>query len=76
MPRGVTIGATHYPAKEAVRDVCRGIGGDVTDLDGDAFLRHLLEPHPDYELKRGAGCARHRQVRASRLARHPQKCPT
>ncbi|MFD9511253.1 hypothetical protein [Streptomyces mirabilis] len=45
VPRGITIGATRYPTKEAVRNVCRdivqryGIGGDVTDPDDDAFCR-------------------------------------
>ncbi|MFJ4585553.1 DCL family protein [Streptomyces echinatus] len=68
MPRGVTIGATHYPTKEAVRDVCRsivqryGIGGDVTDPDDDAFLPHLLERHAEYEMKRGAGIAHFRVI--------------
>ncbi|MER6332632.1 DUF3223 domain-containing protein [Streptomyces sp. NPDC001034] len=66
VPRGITIGATHYPTKEAVRNVCRGIvqrygiGGDVTDPDDDAFLRHLLERHPEYDLKRGSGIAHFR----------------
>ncbi|MDX3589067.1 DCL family protein [Streptomyces europaeiscabiei] len=68
MPRGITIGATRYPTKEAVRDVCRsivqryGIGGDVTDPDDDAFLRHLLECHPEYDLKRGDGIAHFRVI--------------
>ncbi|MFJ8143333.1 DCL family protein [Streptomyces sp. NPDC096013] len=68
MPRGITIGATHYPTKEAVRDVCRGIvqrygaGGDVTDPDDDAFCRDLLERHPEYDLKRGAGIAHFRVI--------------
>jgi hypothetical protein len=68
VPRGITIGATHYPTKEAVRDVCRGIvqrygvGGDVTDPDDDAFLRGLLERHPEYDLKRGPGIAHFRVI--------------
>jgi hypothetical protein len=68
MSKGITIGTTHYRTKEAVRDACRGIvqrygiDGDVTDLDDDAFLRHLLERHPDYDLKRGAGIAHFRVV--------------
>ncbi|MFJ2736068.1 DCL family protein [Streptomyces sp. NPDC087317] len=68
MPRGITIGATRYPTKEAVRDVCRGIvqrygiGGDVTGSDDDGFLRHLLERHPEYDLKRGAGVAHFRVI--------------
>ncbi|MEV0693047.1 DCL family protein [Streptomyces sp. NPDC050388] len=68
MPRGITIGATHYPTKEAVRNICRGIvqrygiGGDVTDPQDDAFLRHLLERHPEYDLKRGAGIAHFRVI--------------
>ncbi|MFF1717363.1 DCL family protein [Streptomyces sp. NPDC058268] len=63
MRRGITIGATHYPTKEAVRNVCRrivqryGIGGVVTDPDDDAFCRHLLECHPEYDLKQGVGIA-------------------
>ncbi|MFE2709703.1 DUF3223 domain-containing protein [Streptomyces mirabilis] len=66
--RGITIGTTHYPTKEAVRNVCRGIvqrygiGGDVTDPDDDAFCRHLLECHPKYDLKRGAGIAHFRVI--------------
>ncbi|MDQ0577880.1 DCL family protein [Streptomyces rishiriensis] len=68
MPRGITIGPTHYPTKEAVRNVCRsivqryGIGGDVTGPDDDAFLRHLLEYHPEYDLKRGDGIAHFRVI--------------
>lgn len=68
MPRGITIGTTHYRTKEAVRDVCRsivqryGIGGDVTGSDDDTFLHHLLELHPDYDLKRGAGIAHFRVI--------------
>ncbi|MFG2662278.1 DCL family protein, partial [Streptomyces sp. NPDC048425] len=68
MPRGITIGTTHYTTKEAVRDVCRsivqryGIGGDVTEPDDDTFLRHLLERHPEYDLKRGAGIAHFRVI--------------
>ncbi|MFM9499796.1 DCL family protein [Streptomyces galilaeus] len=68
MPRGITIGATPYPTKEAVRNVCRsivqryGIGGDVTGPDDDAFLRHLLERHPEYDLKRGNGIAHFRVI--------------
>lgn len=63
MRRGIAIGTTHYPTKEAVRNVCRsivqryGIGGIVTDPDDDAFCRHLLERHPEYDLKRGVGIA-------------------
>ncbi|MEU9438340.1 DUF3223 domain-containing protein [Streptomyces sp. NPDC048252] len=63
LPRGITIGPTHYPTKEAVRNICRsivqryGIDGDVTGPDDDAFLRHLLECHPEYDLKRGDGIA-------------------
>lgn len=66
MPRGITIGAIHYPTKEAARDVCRsivqryGIGGDVTDPEDDAFLRHLLERHPEYDIKRGIGISHFR----------------
>lgn len=68
MPRGITIGATHYRTKEAVRDVCRsivqryGVDGDVTGPDDDAFLHHLLERHPDYDLKRGSGIAHFRVI--------------
>ncbi|MDX3762604.1 DUF3223 domain-containing protein [Streptomyces sp. AK02-04a] len=68
MRRGITIGTTHYPTKEAVRNVCRGIvqrygiGGDVTDPDDDAFCRHLLECHPEYDLKRGTGIAHCRVI--------------
>ncbi|MFJ9721104.1 DCL family protein [Streptomyces sp. NPDC101213] len=68
VPRGIIIGATHYPTKEAVRNVCRGIlqrygvGGDVTDPDDDAFLRCLLERHPEYDLKQGAGIAHFRVI--------------
>lgn len=68
VPRGITIGATHYPTKEAVRNVCRGIvqrygiDGDVTDPDDDAFCRNLLECHPEYDLKRGAGVAHFRVI--------------
>ncbi|MER5908619.1 DUF3223 domain-containing protein [Streptomyces mirabilis] len=39
-----------------------GIGGDVTDPDDDAFCRHLLECHPEYDLKRGAGIAHFRVI--------------
>jgi hypothetical protein len=66
VPRGITIGATHYPTKESVRDVCRGIvqrygiDGDVTDPADDTFLRLLLERHPEYDLKRGVGIAHFR----------------
>ncbi|MFC8875998.1 DCL family protein [Streptomyces ardesiacus] len=68
MARGIIIGATHYPTKEAVRGVCRGIvqrygiGGDVTDPDDDSFLRLLLERHPEYDLKRGDGIAHFRVI--------------
>ncbi|MFE0449099.1 DCL family protein [Streptomyces fungicidicus] len=68
MPRGITIGATHYPTKKAVLEVCRdivrryGVGGEVTDPDDDAFLRHLLERHPQYDLKRGDGIAHFRVI--------------
>ncbi|MFE6891986.1 DCL family protein [Streptomyces sp. NPDC057694] len=68
MPRGITIGTTHYRTKEAVRDVCRGIvrrygtNGEVTQPDDDEFLRHLLERHPEYDLKRGAGIAHFRII--------------
>ncbi len=68
MPRGFTIGTTHYRTKEAVRDVCRGIvqrygvDSDVTDPDDDTFLRHLLERHPDYDVKRGVGIANFRVI--------------
>ncbi|MFC7897565.1 DCL family protein [Streptomyces sp. NPDC057381] len=68
MARGIIIGATHYPTKEAVRDVYRGIvqrygiGGDVTDPDDDSFLRLLLERHPEYDLKRGDGIAHFRVI--------------
>jgi hypothetical protein len=64
--RGISIGATHYPSKESVRDVCRGIvqrygiGGNVTDPADDTFLRLLLERHPEYDLKRGVGIAHFR----------------
>ncbi|MEU3341961.1 DUF3223 domain-containing protein [Streptomyces sp. NPDC006668] len=68
MPRGITIGATHYPTKEAVRNICRaivqryGIGGDVTDPEDDSFLRDLLKCHPEYDLKRGIGIAHFRVI--------------
>ncbi|MEU9646487.1 DUF3223 domain-containing protein [Streptomyces sp. NPDC048188] len=68
MARGIIVGATHYPTKEAVRDVCRGIvqrygiGGDVTNPDDDSFLRLLLERHPEYDLKRGEGIAHFRVI--------------
>ncbi|MFD3481350.1 DCL family protein [Streptomyces sp. NPDC058695] len=68
MPRGITIGTTHYPTKEAVRDVCRGIvrrygtNAEVTEPDDDEFLRHLLERHPEYDLKRGSGIAHFRVI--------------
>ncbi|KOV93738.1 DCL family protein [Streptomyces sp. NRRL B-3648] len=64
----MTIGVTRYPTKEAVRDVCRsivqryGIGGNVTAPDDDAFLRHLVERHPEYDLKRGDGIAHFRVI--------------
>jgi hypothetical protein len=68
VPRGITIGATRYPTKEAVRNICRsivqryGIGGDITEPDDDAFCRDLLERHPEYDLKRGAGIAHFRVI--------------
>lgn len=76
MPKGITIGTTHYRTKEAVRDVCRsivqryGINGDVTGPDDDAFLRHLLERHPDYDLKRGAGIAHFRVIANTHYGRN------
>lgn len=39
-----------------------GIDGDVTGPDDDAFLRHLLECHPEYDLKRGDGIAHFRII--------------
>ncbi|MFI5476653.1 DCL family protein [Streptomyces cacaoi] len=36
--------------------------GDVTGPDDDAFLRHLLECHPEYDLKRGDGIAHFRVI--------------
>lgn len=68
MPRGITIGTTHYRSKEAVRDVCRnivqryGTNGDITNPDDDLFLRQLLARHPEYDLKRGNGIAHFRVI--------------
>lgn len=68
MARGITIGTDHYPSKEAVRETCRaivrryGLGGDVTEVADDTFLRALIELHPEYEVKRGAGIAHFRVI--------------
>lgn len=76
MPKGITIGTTHYRTKEAVRNVCRGIvqrygvDNDVTDPDEDAFLRDLLKCHPEYDLKRGAGIAYFRVIANTHYGRN------
>lgn len=76
MSRGIIIGTTRYRTKEAARDVCRsivqryGVGGDVTGPDDDAFLRHLLERHPEYDLKRGAGIAHFRIMANTQYGRN------
>jgi hypothetical protein len=54
-----TINSIEFGTKKALHEHCsRLLSGAALDVEGEAFLRSLLERHPEHELKVGCGVAR------------------